>query len=222
MRTLPDYLPKESRLVIVGCNPSLVAALTGFYYSGRGNQFWSLLCDSGLVPGRLRPVDTERVTEFGIGLTDLVKRPTKGSDGVSKREFGRGRDVLMRKLETLSCPRVIVFNGKIVYEQFKGRKCDYGLQKERLYGAAVYVLPSTSRRCARTSYRQKLRHFRRVFRLVRIKNQAGERPQSKVKGLAAEFQASEPCPSRSFPGSRESLFAVPFSSKRRKHSCLSS
>lgn len=175
MKTLPDYLSKGSKLVIVGCNPSLVAARTGFYYSGRGNQFWPLLHDSGLVPERLRPADAYRVCEFGIGLTDLVKRPTKGSDGLSTLEFAKGRDVLRRKLEAISCPRVIVFNGKIVYEQYTGRKCDYGLQKERLHGAVVYVLPSTSRRCARTSYRQKLRHFRKVFWLIQIKDRAGER-----------------------------------------------
>lgn len=166
VKTLPDYLSEGSRLVIVGCNPSLVAARTGFYYSGRGNQFWPLLYDSGLVPERLKPTDTERISKFGIGLTDLVKRPSKGSDGVSSREFGEGRDVLNRKLKSLSCPRVIVFNGKIVYERFMGRRCEYGLQDHLLYGAHVYVMPSTSRRCARTSYRQKLRHFRNVLQLI--------------------------------------------------------
>jgi TDG/mug DNA glycosylase family protein len=174
VKTLPDYLSKGSKLVIVGCNPSLVAARTGFYYSGRGNQFWSLLHDSGLVPERLKPIDTERVTEFGIGLTDLVKRPTKGSNGLSRRDFTEGRDVLNGKLKTVGSPRVIVFNGKIVYEQFMRRKCDYGLQKEQLCGAKVYVLPSTSRRCARTSYRQKLRHFRNVFQLAQWREENPE------------------------------------------------
>jgi TDG/mug DNA glycosylase family protein len=168
MKTLPDYLPKGSRLVIVGCNPSLVATRTGFYYSGRGNQFWSLLHDSGLVPERLMPCETNRVIEFGIGLTDLVKRPTKGSGGVSMREFAEGRDVLDRKLRGIDCPKVIVFNGKIVYEQFMRRRCNYGPQEERLYGAKVYVLPSTSRRCARMSYPEKLRHFRRVRQLLQL------------------------------------------------------
>jgi TDG/mug DNA glycosylase family protein len=179
-KTLPDYLTEGSRLVIVGCNPSLTAAKTGFYYSGRGNQFWSLLHDSGLVPERLKPIDTWRVTEFGIGLTDLVKRPTKGSDGVTTREFAEGRNVLNRKLKNIGGPRVIVFNGKIVYEQFMGRKCDYGLQKERLHGAIVYVLPSTSRRCARTSYRQKLSHFRQVFQLMQIEPSANRGKASRA------------------------------------------
>jgi double-stranded uracil-DNA glycosylase len=118
------------------------------------------------VPERLRPLDTVRVAEFGIGLTDLVKRPTKSSGDVLIREFAAGRDVLRLKLSRISCPKVIVFNGKIVYERFMQKKCSYGLQDHLLYGAQVYVLPSTSRRCARTSYEEKLRHFQNVFQLI--------------------------------------------------------
>lgn len=167
MKTLPDYLSEGNKLVIVGCNPSLTAARAGFYYSGRGNQFWSLLYDSGLVPERLKCSEGRRVHEFGIGLTDLVKRPTRGSDGLSPRDFENGREMLGRKLAGIRRPKVIAFNGKIVYEQFTQRKCDYGLQEHLLHGAQVYVMPSTSRRCARTSYSQKLRHFRTVFQLIK-------------------------------------------------------
>jgi len=165
MKSLPDLLPKGSKLVIVGCNPSPVSARIGCYYAGRGNQFWSLLHQSGLVPERLRPLNSVRVTEFGIGLTDIVKRPSKSSSDVSSREFAAGRKALHRKLKGIS-PSVIVFNGKVVYQQFTRTRCQYGLQKERLYGATVYVLPSTSTRCARTSYKQKLHHFRAVFKLA--------------------------------------------------------
>ena len=143
MKTLPDLLPKGSKLVIVGCNPSPVSARIGCYYAGRGNQFWSLVHESGLVPERLMPLDSVRVTEFGIGLTDLVKRPTKGSSDVLAREFAAGRKALHRKLKRIG-PSMIVFNGKVVYEKFSGRPCKLGLQKEKLYGAQVFVLPSTS------------------------------------------------------------------------------
>jgi mismatch-specific thymine-DNA glycosylase len=169
VKSLPDYLSEDCRLVIVGINPSLTAARSGRYYSGRGNQFWPLINESGLLPERLASSDASRVTEFGIGLTDLVKRPSKSSGDVLAREFGTGRDVLHRKLKRVSCPIVIVFNGKIAYERFMRKKCDYGLQDHLLYGAKVYVMPSTSRRCARTSYSQKLQHFQTVFQLIEAK-----------------------------------------------------
>ena len=166
MKTLPDLLPKGSKVVIVGCNPSPVSARTGCYYAGRGNQFWSLLYESGLVPERLRSLDSVRITEFGIGLTDIVKRPSKSSSDVSTREFAAGRKALHRKLKGVGAS-VVVFNGKVVFEQFTRTRCEYGLQKEQLYGAIVYVLPSTSTRCARTSYKQKLRYFQAVFKLAK-------------------------------------------------------
>lgn len=167
MKTLPDHLSPDCKLVIVGINPSIVAAKSGRYYSGRRNQFWPLINDSGLVPKPLTSGDAHRMVEFGIGLTDLVKRPTKGSDGLSRRDFKEAREILRRKLEKLACPSVIAFNGKVAYEQFMGRKCDYGLQEELLFGARLYVLPSTSTRCARMSYSDKLQHFRNLVELIR-------------------------------------------------------
>jgi hypothetical protein len=39
---------------------------------------------------------------------------------------------------------MIAFHGKVVYEKFMGRPCKLGLQKDVLYGARVFVLPSVS------------------------------------------------------------------------------
>jgi len=60
---------------------------------------------------------------------------------------------------------VVAFNGKMTYEQFSQRKCKYGMQKELLYGARVYVLPSTSGANAQ-GRSEKLRHFRKLAQLI--------------------------------------------------------
>src|SRR6266480_3838322 len=78
-----------------------------------------------------------------VGLTDLVKRPTKSIEELKREDYAEGRIVLSQKLEEFA-PHVVAFNGKLTYEQFSQRKCKFGLQKELLYGARVYVLPSTS------------------------------------------------------------------------------
>ena len=84
LETLPDLLPKGSKVVIVGCNPSPVSARIGRYYAGRGNQFWSLVPRKRSRAREVeRPLDSVRITEFGIGLTDIVKRPSKSSSDVS-------------------------------------------------------------------------------------------------------------------------------------------
>jgi TDG/mug DNA glycosylase family protein len=108
--------------------------------------------------------DDKRVIEFGIGLTDLVKRPTKSIEELKREDYAEGRIVLGQKLEEYA-PHVVAFNGKLTYEQFAQRKSKCGLQKETLYGARIYVLPSTSG--ANTQGRtEKLRHFRKLAQLV--------------------------------------------------------
>jgi TDG/mug DNA glycosylase family protein len=164
MSTLPDYLRRGMKLVIVGCNPGDRSARVGHYYAGRSNVFWSLLYRSGVVPEPLEYKDDKRVIEFGIGLTDLVKRATPGIEQIERQEFAEGRILLARKLEQCT-PRVIAFNGKLVYEKFTQRPCKLGLQNEKLYGAQVFVLPSTSAQNV-SGRGQHLRYFRQLARLL--------------------------------------------------------
>jgi TDG/mug DNA glycosylase family protein len=165
MKTLPDYLRKGMKLVIVGCNPTESSVRAGHYYAGRGNPFWSLLFDSGVVPEPFDYPDDRRIIEFGVGLTDLVKRPTKTIEELKREDFAEGRFVLSRKLEEF-LPRVVAFNGKLPYEQFAQRKCRYGVQKELLYGARVYVLPTTVDQTPRNRG-ERLKHFRKLAELVK-------------------------------------------------------
>jgi TDG/mug DNA glycosylase family protein len=164
MKTLPDYLRKGMKLVIVGCNPTESSVRAGHYYAGRGNAFWPTLFESGVVPEPFDYPDDRRVIEFGVGLTDLVKRPTKTVEELKREDFAEGRIVLAQKLVEFS-PRVIAFNGKLPYEQFAQRKCKYGLQKGLLYGAPVYVLPVTSGQLT-DGKAERVKHFRNLARLV--------------------------------------------------------
>ena len=165
MKTLPDYLRRGMKLVIVGCNPSESSVRVGHYYAGRGNQFWPALYEGGVVPEPLEYRDDKRVIEFGVGLTDLVKRPTRGVEELSREDFAEGRIVLSQKLEEFA-PHVVAFNGKLTYEQFAQRKCRYGQQKELLYGAHVYVLPTTIGQTSRR-HSDSLKHFRKLADLVK-------------------------------------------------------
>jgi double-stranded uracil-DNA glycosylase len=164
MRTLPDYLRSGMKLIIVGCNPGDRSARVGHYYAGRGNEFWPLLYDSRVVPELLDHRNDKRMIEFGIGLTDLVKRPTRGIEELTREEFAEGRIMLAQKFEQYA-PQVIAFNGIGTFENFAQRPCKPGLQKTRLYGAQVFVLPSTSAKNAK-GRGQKLRYFRQLAKLL--------------------------------------------------------
>jgi mismatch-specific thymine-DNA glycosylase len=131
------------KLIVVGCNPSDRSARVRHYYAGRGNEFWPLMYDAGILPELLNAKDDKRVIEFGVGLTDLVKRSTRHAEEIERQEFAEGRILLAQKLEEYA-PRVVAFNGKMVYEKFAQSKCKLGLQKKKLYGAHVFVLPSST------------------------------------------------------------------------------
>src|ERR1700675_1117880 len=99
MRTLPDYLRKGMKLVIGGCNPSESSVRVCHYYAGRANQFCPMIYEGGVVPEPFYYHDDKRVIEFGIGLTDLVKRPTKAIEELTRGGFAEARIVLSQKLE---------------------------------------------------------------------------------------------------------------------------
>lgn len=160
------------KLIIVGCNPGEQSVRVGHYYAGRENQFWPLLYESGVIPEPLEYRDDKRVIEFGIGLTDLVKRPTRTIEELERQEFAEGRILLSQKLEEFT-PAIVAFHGKVVFEKFAQRPCKLGLQRDALYGAKVFVLPAAEGKSAKTAGKStkaggtKLRYFRQLARLLK-------------------------------------------------------
>ena|ERR1022692_1460959 len=124
-----------------------------------------MLYDSGIIPEPIEYEDDRQLLEFGVGLTDLVKRPTRGIEQLGREDYAEGRVLLSQKLDAHR-PRVLAFNGKTAYEKFAGRECKLGLQKESLYGAQVFVLPSTSGRNGSVDRGAKLRYFRELGELI--------------------------------------------------------
>lgn len=78
---LADHLRPGLRAVLTGIAPAGPPQLHRRYYAGRGNAFWALLHESGLVPEQLGPEDDERLPGYGLGLTDLAKSVVAGPDG---------------------------------------------------------------------------------------------------------------------------------------------
>lgn len=164
-RPLPDYLRQDLDVVFVGANPSVISARVGRYYANPGNHFWTLLYQSRLVPEALTPEDDASVLDHGIGLTDLVKRPSRGIADLSRAEMRAGVPRLREKIRYFQ-PRLVCFNGKQVYEIFAGHPCEFGKQEELAEEALVYVMPSTSARAAAYPKAKKLRYFREVKRII--------------------------------------------------------
>jgi TDG/mug DNA glycosylase family protein len=157
--TLPDYLSARPDILFVGINPGSYSARQGHYYARKSNRFWWALHASGLVPMPLSPQEDWRVVEFGLALTDLVKRPTNGAADLRRDEFAAARAVLAGKIRCLQ-PLIVCFNGLIGYQQFFQEPVQPGRQSRRVDGAYVFVLPSTSARNAAYAREALLAYFR--------------------------------------------------------------
>jgi len=145
LRTLPDLLGPGVRVLFVGYNPSLRAARLGRYYAGRNNRFWDLLAAGGLTPRKLSYEEGHLLPGLGIGITDLVKRPTRAAHDVTTAEFRAGAQRVRRLVERVG-PKVVAYNGKGVYLLASGlQSAPWGLQPTCLVaGVADYVVPSPS------------------------------------------------------------------------------
>jgi TDG/mug DNA glycosylase family protein len=166
VRTLPDLLQPGIRLLFVGFNPSVRAARLGHYYAGRNNRFWDLLAASGLTPRRFHFEEDRRLLELGIGVTDLVKRPTRSAAEVSAAEYRDG----VRRLRGIVAeirPSVVCYNGKGVYLLASGLPAaPWGEQGTRVAaGVTDFVVPSPSG-LARIPFAEKARWFTELRTLM--------------------------------------------------------
>jgi TDG/mug DNA glycosylase family protein len=156
-------------ILFVGINPATYSAQHGHYYARSTNRFWWALHASGLIPVPLSPQDDARVIDFGLGLTDLVKRPTPSAAEVGGGEFAAGRRVLAAKIRRVQ-PAIVCFNGLTGYQHFFHEPTQPGRQQRQYQGAGVFVVPSTSARNAAyprhviLSYFQELKAWRDALR----------------------------------------------------------
>jgi len=162
---LPDYLTPGLDIIFVGINPGMQSAQAGHYYANPRNPFWHLLHEAGLTPQQLRPDEDHLLPALGYGITDIVKRPSRGVADLTTADYRRGRRILEEKL--LACqPRIVCFNSKTGFVSFFGPGAfrRFGRQEVTIGGSRVFVMPSTSPANAGIPIAVKLRYFRALRR----------------------------------------------------------
>jgi len=144
---ITEKLQSGLSILFIGFNPSLTSHQRGFNYAGRNNRFYTILHQSGLTSRLFEPEESPRLlTEYGYGFTNIVSRPTKRADELSKAEYTAGRLVLAAKIKRYR-PRVVCFVGKGVYAQYIRRYhgVPWGFQSNsNVDGMVEFVGPSSS------------------------------------------------------------------------------
>lgn len=161
--TLPDTVGAGMRLLVCGLNPSLYAAKVGVGFATPGNRFWPAAIAAGLASDDRNPQSALR--DHGVGMTDLVKRPSRRADEVAASEFKQG----LGRLETLVgwlSPSVVCFVGLTGWRAAVDRRAVAGAQHRRIGGRPVYLMPSTSGLNARCPLDELTEHLRRAKRLA--------------------------------------------------------
>jgi TDG/mug DNA glycosylase family protein len=157
LRTLPDYVAPNMRLLVCGLNPSIYSADAGIGYARPGNRFWPAALAAGIVSRDRDPLHA--LEHHGVGTTDLVKRATVAASELTRDEYVHGVERL-GWLATHFRPRAIVFVGLAGWRAAVDRKAQPGWVAGGFAGAPAYVMPSTSGLNARVPLPELTAHLR--------------------------------------------------------------
>ncbi len=167
--TLPDYLAPGLDILLVGINPGAYSVRAGHYYARPGNRFWNAANQAGLFGEPLGPETDARVLEFGIGLTDVVKRPTPTAKDLRAADYRRWVPVLTEKIRRFG-PCIVCFQGIGGYRNYlrygeglsAPPRLRPGRQARALESSVVFLVPSPSGLNTRYSFEDLVRCYRRL------------------------------------------------------------
>ncbi len=145
LEEVPDHLDHGLVIVFIGFNPSIRSGEAGHHYANPRNNFWRILYRSGLTPRLYEAAEDQDLLKLGYGFTNIVARPTRGAEDITRDEYKQGRLILRDKLKEYR-PKIACFVGKGVYTEYSGRpRADWGFQNESIVDGVIdFVAPSSS------------------------------------------------------------------------------
>ncbi|MEV6417653.1 G/U mismatch-specific DNA glycosylase [Kribbella sp. NPDC051718] len=144
MQPLGDVIGAGLRVLFCGINPGLVSAETGHHFARPGNRFWPALHLAGFTPRQFRPDEQRELLELGLGITNVVDKPSARADELTRAELVAGGENLVKKVLEYQ-PRWLAVVGVTAYrDAFNERKAVMGEQAKRIGETRVWILPNPS------------------------------------------------------------------------------
>jgi TDG/mug DNA glycosylase family protein len=143
-KPLRDVVAPDLDVLFCGINPSLLSAARGHHFARPGNRFWPALHLAGFTPRRLTPEEDAHLLRYGLGVTNLVDRPTRTAAELETAELRAGAAALA-DLVARYRPRVLAVLGITAWRLgFDRPRAAMGLQPERVGGVPTWVVPNPS------------------------------------------------------------------------------
>ncbi len=143
-KPLPDVVAADLDVLFCGINPSLMSAERGHHFARPGNRFWPALHRAGLTPRLFTPDEDRALLAHGLGITNVVARPTRTAAELTPAELREGAAALAELVAEFR-PRVLAVLGITAYRTgFDRPKAVMGRQPERVGGAVTWVVPNPS------------------------------------------------------------------------------
>lgn len=144
LRPLPDILQPGLDVIFCGINPGLHSAAVGHHFAHPSNRFWKVLHQSGFTPYRLDPSQDDQLPDYGLGLTNIVARPSASAKELAKQELIQGRKDLEIKIIHFQ-PEILAFLGLGAYRKaFQQPRSRVGPQPHSMGSSRIWLLPNPS------------------------------------------------------------------------------
>jgi TDG/mug DNA glycosylase family protein len=141
---VPDVVGPGLRILFCGINPSRRSGALGQHFAHPGNRFWKVLFAVGLTDRRLTPAEQTELLHYGIGITNLVARPTQAAADVTTAELRAGAARLTARLAEWRPATLAVVGVQAFRTAFARPRAAVGRQPEPVDGVVTWVLPNPS------------------------------------------------------------------------------
>ena len=125
-----QYVYKNPKILFVGINPHFGSFERGVPFSNN-KLFWYLLADAGIIEEKRDELRNDKALKrmyrekfdsvYGLGLVNIINRPTRDVTKLVKGEELPGRKKVSRIIRS-EMPSVACFVGKVSYEKYTGAK----------------------------------------------------------------------------------------------------
>lgn len=155
------------QVLFVGVNPGIRSGETHHHFAHASSRLWMALYESGFTPHVVQPAGERALLRSGIGLTNLVDRPTRAADELTVDELRNGAATLRHKVCRYR-PEWVAILGVVAYRiAFAEPDATVGRQTLKLCSSRVWVLPGPTGRNAHFPLPRLIREFNRLHRHVR-------------------------------------------------------